>query len=354
VDLRDEEDRHPAAHRLAALRDAEREEAEDRRLLYVAATRAREKLLISAHTKIGKGGGLQVAGWLKRLAPVSGLDEVALDGMPPEPQSQSLDPGIGCRIYPWQESAPRTASPPSPVAEPASQAARAPGPAPIPSRDLVPPLVVPAPPDIDGKQSAREAQPPRRVWRVVPRTQRPRAPAWVLGTLTHAALRHWRFDQGELEPLLRPLALELGVVDPARVHAAIVDTSRLLRRFRAHPLWAELDAAQRWHEVPFSVARATRGAGATAVFGAIDLLCRQGDRWRIVEFKTDRVRSADGARAADAVRAHIRDVGYDAQVRRYLDAVRQQLGVEAEAIWVMLNTSAGIAVVPAPLDPAPR
>jgi hypothetical protein len=106
---------------------------------------------------------------------------------------------------------------------------------------------------VDGKQAARDAEPPRRVWRIVPRTRRQRAPAWVVGTLVHAALRHWRFAEGGLEAFLRPLALEMGLVDPDLVHASVLETTRMLRRFRAHPTWAVLDAAQRWHEVPFSV-----------------------------------------------------------------------------------------------------
>ena len=89
----------PAAHQLAALRGAERDAAEDRRLLYVAATRAREKLLVSAHTRLLKGGGLSTAGWLELLGKVTGLDEVALPEAPAEIQTLVLADDIGCRLY---------------------------------------------------------------------------------------------------------------------------------------------------------------------------------------------------------------------------------------------------------------
>jgi ATP-dependent helicase/nuclease subunit A len=328
IDLRDEENRRPAAHLLAALRDAERDEAEDRRLLYVAATRAREKLLVSAHTRIMKGGGLQTAGWLERLEQVAGLDEVAMAGTPVEPVHLALPSGAGCRIYPWRED--RPAPPPGAprAAHGAAQDLR---------RDLVAPLALaPSSPDVDARLEAPQAQPPRRVWSVVPRAGRPRAPAWVVGTLTHAALRHWRFAEDGLEAFLRPLALEMGIVDPGAVHASIVETARVLRRFRAHPLWAELDAAQRWHEVPFSVMD-----GGQPESGVIDLLCRAGGRYRIAEFKTDRLDTEDD------LRAHIQQEGYDVQMSRYLRAVRQQLDVDAEATWVFLNVGSQIVVVPA-------
>jgi ATP-dependent exoDNAse (exonuclease V) beta subunit len=114
----------------------------------------------------------------------------------------------------------------------------------------------------------------------------------------------------------------------------------MLRRFRRHALWAELDAAQRWHEVPFSVVE-----DGQAVNGVVDLLYQVGDVLKIAEFKTDRLASAD------VLYAHIRDRAYDQQVRCYLRAVHRQLGVEPEAIWVFLNVDNRVAVVPAPLGP---
>ena len=329
VDLRDEENRHPAAYLLAALRDNERDEAEDRRLLYVAATRAREKLLVSAHTKILKGGALHMAGWLGRLGRVAGLDEVPMGGTPVEPMQLTLASGVGCRIYPWHQERRGT----QPDAHHAGRDATRDLP-----RDLVAPLdfaLISA--DVDGKQSAHDAQPPRRVWRVVPRTKSQHGPAWVVGTLVHAALRSWRFAEVGLESFLRPLALEMGVVDPDLVHASVLGAARMLRRFRAHPMWAELDAAQRWHEVPFSVMEDGRPEN-----GVIDLLYRVGGSFKIAEFKTDRI-SAD-----KDLRDHIRKERYDEQVRRYLRAVGLQLGVEAEASWVFLNVDNEVVVMPAP------
>jgi ATP-dependent exoDNAse (exonuclease V) beta subunit len=314
-----DDDRRPATYRLAALRDTERGEAEDRRLLYVAATRARERLLISAHTKVLKGGGLSATGWLKLLGQVAGLDEVAVAGTPVEPQPLPLTRDVGCILYPWHEkpSTSRITGHVSHVAYSVEQ-------------DLVAPLVVPVV-EIDAKL----VRPPRRVWRVVPQTKRARAPAWVVGTLVHAALCHWCFEDRRLEPFLRPFALEMGVVDEAEIHAAVVEAKRLLRRFRAHSVWAEMDAAQRWHEVSFSVVEDGR-----SVNGIVDLLYCAGETYTIAEFKSDEVRAA-----AD-LQPHLRSEAYDEQVRRYARAVGVQLGMDVQASLVFLNVGNDIAVVP--------
>jgi ATP-dependent exoDNAse (exonuclease V) beta subunit len=137
-----------------------------------------------------------------------------------------------------------------------------------------------------------------------------------------------------LHAFLRPFALEMGVVDAAQIRAASAEAWRMLRRLRAHPLWAELDAAQRWHELPFSILE-----GERAVHGVIDLVYRAGDGWRIVEFKTDELRPG-----AD-LGQHIRTMGYDAQVQRYVRALRRQLGAEVEALLVFLNAGRQVVVV---------
>jgi ATP-dependent helicase/nuclease subunit A len=318
-----DDDRRPAAHRLAALRDANRSEAEERRLLYVAVTRAQEKVLVSGHVKVRKGGALSLNGWLELLGREAGLDEVEVTGTPVDPWSLPLAHGIEGTIAPWQERDAAPAAPELTVSPTGSE----------PARDLVAPLVAP-PSGLDPKLRQREAQPPRRVWRVVPRTGRTRAPAWVIGTLVHAALRHWRFDEG-LDAFLRPFALEAGVVDEGEIQAALRAARRIVHRFRGHPLWAEIDAADRRHEVPFSIE-----GEAQAEHGVIDLLYQTGAAWRIVEFKSDRLRSEE------EIPRHIREKGYDEQVQRYVGAFRQQLGAEVEGVLVFLNVGGQVAIVP--------
>ncbi|MBI3360124.1 MAG: UvrD-helicase domain-containing protein, partial [Chloroflexi bacterium] len=72
----------PFSWQLGALFDADREDAEDRRLLYVAVTRAKEKVIVSGHAKVSTAkddpGRLRLSGWLARLALTIGLDEAYL------------------------------------------------------------------------------------------------------------------------------------------------------------------------------------------------------------------------------------------------------------------------------------
>jgi ATP-dependent exoDNAse (exonuclease V) beta subunit len=194
--------------------------------------------------------------------------------------------------------------------------------------DLLEPLI-PTLPVTDEKNRARESDPPQRVWRVVSKTKRPHAPAWLVGRLVHESLRRWRFPDDEFEAFLQPFALEAGLTDPKEIHAAIQEVRRLLERFRAYPLFAELDAAERHHEVPYFLPDDR---------GVMDLLYRTEAGWFIIDFKTDEVRS--DAEALEAIRQN----GYDRQVARYAEAVAAQLQVQAKTRLVFLNVAEEVKV----------
>ena len=291
LDLRDE-DFHSTAWQLASRREDELEDAEDCRLLYVAATRAKDKLLISGHVKARKDGTLSLGGWLGKFSFLETLT----------PDSPLLSDRLSAALYP---SSPADASD-SPARDAASQAD-----SPRES-DLLPPLA-PASPPTDDKTRARESDPPQRVWRIVSQTKRPRAPSWLVGRLVHEALRRWRFD--DLETFLRPFALESGLTDEDEIRAAIHESRRMLERLRAHPLFKELDSAERHHEAPYYSSEGR---------GIIDLLYRTDETWTIIDFKTDEVRTDDEARET------IRRAEYDVQVARYARAIGDQLKARAE------------------------
>jgi len=343
LDVRQDET-HPAMHRLAALRQSAMEEAEDKRLLYVATTRAREKLLVSGHVKLstarGDPGRLLLRGWLARLGEVVGLSEVHLPETPtvPQPLDLNWDGGpLACLLYPPLEELTADFNPVvseiqaamvSPSAAVSTDVSLPP--------DLVAPLVFAAHGDADDKIQDLESDPPPRVWRVVPQAVRPTGPAWVVGTLVHAALRRWRFPDGEgFGEFLLPYALEAGLTDVAEIAGVIAEARRLLVRFQAHPLYAEMVAAERYHEVPYSV---TLDDGPRS--GIIDLLYRTDGRWTVAEFKTDRLK--DEAE----MRVRICEEKYDEQVRGYVEAVTQQLGEQPRALLVFLNVGRQVRIVP--------
>jgi len=269
---------HPAASpfmfRLAQARNRDREDAETRRLLYVAATRAREKLLISGHAKISTCQGqnsLRLEGWLRALGEVVGLDEIKL------PESRR-NPPTGA--LPWNDHAARldlyTTS--EPLSTPTPIAPSNPNPDPLPPLDLVPPLV-PSPlrPLADSR--------PRPLHRTVRKTKRGYAPHWLIGDLVHRALQLWRFpDDPALPAILETFARENGLVAADEIRFAVDQALRHLGRFQKHPLFQKLDRSQRLHEWPYAVT--IDGQPET---GVIDLLARAAAdaHWEIYDFKTD-------------------------------------------------------------------
>jgi ATP-dependent helicase/nuclease subunit A len=341
LDLQDREsDGRPAHHRLAALRQAAMEEAESKRLLYVAATRAKEKLLISGHARRKKDGALTLGGWLAWLGEQVGLSAARLDAQPTSSQPISLpwpDGDLTCVVHPplpapLSSEEARSAA----LLESGERPGRAEAmesTAPFPP-DLVAPIHVPPSGDADEKTRQREQEPPARVWRIVPHG-RQRAPAWVVGQLTHAALAHWRFpEQPDFEVFLFPYALEAGLTDHGEITAAMSEARRLLARFQQHPLYAELNTAERHHELPYSVELA-EGPHS----GIIDLLYRTDGRWTVVEFKTDRLRKVDD------LEAHITEKKYDRQTERYVEAVNYLLGERPCALLVFLNVGRQVRVI---------
>ncbi len=85
----------------------------------------------------------------------------------------------------------------------------------------------------------------------------------------------------------------------------------MLKRFQTHALYAEIEKADRMHEVPYALPGDS---------GVIDLLYRSGGVWTIVDFKTDEVRSIE------EMLATIEREQYAEQVQRYSAALAPQIG----------------------------
>ena len=322
--LKDDQAR-PVAWQLASLEDAAREQAEDKRLLYVAATRAREKLIVSGHAKATKSGQLSLRGWLRDLGQVIQLDQVQLDGELAAPRRLDVavpeEAGpLDCILHPFAAPTPPKVSMSATVPQPVQAEA-------LP--DLVAPLEPPDQEVADEKIRQRESDPPQRVWRVVSQAKRPTGPAWVVGKLVHEALRHWRFPDAGFDTFIQPFALEAGLTDPTEIRATIQEVRRLLQRFRAHPLYAEIESAECYHEVPY-ISPGDRGV--------IDLLYRNAAGWCLVDFKTDRVRTEDEAHRT------IEQEGYDQQVQRYAEAATAQLGQRPKTLILFLHVGGKVIV----------
>ncbi|MEW5959449.1 MAG: UvrD-helicase domain-containing protein [Chloroflexota bacterium] len=325
----------PAAAQLAAWRETEQEAAEERRLLYVAATRAMEKFIVSGSARLSTAranpGRLLLSGWLAQLAEVVGLSETQLPEMPTTTQIIPLtweDGAATCTIYPPLSGEPGPSTEARTEGQPETAVSERP--------DLLASLTVTPSAELDEKLKARESDPPPRVWRVVPPTQYD-VPAWVVGSLTHVALRYWRFPDGEnWADFLSPFALEAGLSDEHSIDIALKRVSGLLSRFQAHPLYSQLSTAERHHELPYSLRLNDQTQS-----GIIDLLFRSAPDapWTIAEFKTDRL-----AENVD-LKTYAQQKGYIQQVEAYQQAVTQQLGTSPEALLIFLNVAQSVQVL---------
>lgn len=327
---RKEGDDRAAAYQLARQLEDGKEAAELNRLLYVAATRAGQKLLINGCISLADSGRPgRLTGWLRQIAGVIGLDQCDLghyDEAGDRPLLFDLRLGeteVALTVY-----EPRY---------PALPAARSLRPAPEPTGDFIPPPLL-APLPGQAASSPAPAERPQRVWQVVPAAGRPEAPApaWVVGALVHEALALWRFPGPGFDGWLGARAREHGLADPALLGDAAAETRRLLQRFHQHPLHQEIETAERrWHELPYYLEHQGQ-----LEQGVIDVLFVRAGRWTVVDFKSDHFQDAAGLERLLAA------TDYLAQARRYAAAVRQLAGQPPTILLCLLNGPDGVVVRP--------
>jgi ATP-dependent exoDNAse (exonuclease V) beta subunit len=309
--LKDEERNDPAIYKLGSWLESTQEEAESRRLLYVAATRARDKLIINGTVTVQKSGKLsRLRGWLELLA--SSLNMADLDtGIDPDGnRAVPLDLPRGRAIiyepgWTWQK----------PLRKPNIK----PGQSSTPDRSMLNPL--------DEGSPTCEPDLPPRVWQVVPTAERPRAPAWVIGALVHEALAQWRRPDATFEDWATNRARNFGLTDLRQLANAASRSKRLLTRFQTSSLYQLMtNADQRLHEVPyhFTIEDEIKS-------GYIDALCRHNDQWTIIEFKTDEIRDDD---AFDHL---TRKHKYLDQLQQYHAAVEHLLNIRPDVFLCMLD-----------------
>ncbi|MFP3853711.1 MAG: UvrD-helicase domain-containing protein [Anaerolineales bacterium] len=302
--------------RVARALEQSQEQAEEARLLYVALTRAREKLLISGHGRLGARGVL-VYGWLEEVLATAGVETESL-------QSGAAEHGHFRLIV----------SDEVPEFEPYR-----PEPSQVEVEEAHP---IPLFPSLEPKQAETTDEgydePLARGWRA---SGRRRPPAAVVGVLVHRAIERWRFPPDEaLDELLRVSAIGEGLVDEAPRRAALSIAKELLSRFQSHSLHGEVAASvQRYHEVPYTY---SRGLGAPDS-GTIDLLYRGDNGWHLLDFKTDELHGPEDLE--EAMKRH------DRQIRRYWHAAQRLLKEPVEARVVFLDYDGEVRVAPLPQVP---
>ena len=322
--IKDQEtDELAAVYRLARARQADQGSAEEDRLLYVAATRAREELLVSGTLGGIKKNGTpyKLSGWLRQLGRPLGLHEleVAYDDE-------------GATLHHWDLQVDGTHADCF-IYEPnhalhASQDRRVCSDAPVDPIPLPPPLLAPVAeqllPSIERKRCTV-------IRRAVPERETTTAPAWIVGKLVHEALAGWNLPQNRNDPgfrrWLHARARAAGLVTEGSIAHALRRAIRVLLRFQEHPLFEEIAGAERrLHELPYALA-----GNDGPETGKLDLLYRSQGMWTIVEFKTDEVSSEMDFRDL------LRREDYEAQVRRYAGAAETLLGSRPRCLLWMLD-----------------
>ena len=317
----------PAIYRLAKMKDELQEAAERDRLLYVAATRAEELLILNGCIKLKKSGQPgRLGGWLKQLAPHVGLEEERLEHDEQGQRVLRMSLTVGSRPLDGFLYEPGVSTP---TVDPTE--------APAQTKDVAwsPQLVRSLTDATDGEEEVQEEH-GRRVWRVVSHGKRVHAPSWVVGSLVHEALAVWRFPDGDNGFLqwIDARARHYGLAGDALLRDAKRRTASLLRRLQEIDLYGDIQGAdRRLHEVPYTLSRDGR-----LEEGAIDLLYRRGGRWTVVDFKTDRVRNEA------EMEWIIRDKGYRMQLERYAQAVEQLLGKRPQARLCFLDVGGNVVV----------
>jgi ATP-dependent helicase/nuclease subunit A len=139
---------------------------------------------------------------------------------------------------------------------------------------------------------------------VVPKTTSHRADAGVAwGSLVHGLLEHAMRHKAATREDLRRLAQWLTVEEPQLRPLTDQAVDTVLAVVASDELAAARATAECHEEVPFAV-RAPEFPGMHVVTGSIDLVHRDDDGWRVVDYKTDVDRGVAALKYAEQVRRY--------------------------------------------------
>lgn len=306
----------PLIYKLAERLDRQQSMAEETRILYVAATRARERLILSGHLSLQRGA-YAANGWMKSFLELLDLSPEELGANPGQVQKASLPDGSEVLVSVAADEEFRVARDTPSEVWPSSK-----------SKTIYTPIGVD---DMGRFDDFLELE---RDWRATGTRQH--APAVVVGAMVHEIIRRWSFP-GTAARLntLNVLALEAGLIDADQRRRAVDEAEKLLMRVQEHPILTEIEGAdERYHELPYSRPHPSW----TVDSGRIDLLYKVNGEWRIVDFKTDELRDDE------AVQKAVEE--YRPQMNRYREAVQQLLHIQPVTSICFLDALGGIRLVP--------
>ena len=316
------------ARRLVCEQRSREEKAESVRLLYVAATRARDHLVVSGSLQ---GSGARSGTWLRWIAEQTGLDLghpepfagvgvlTSPDEIPVYGPDHGLGPGELLERYREAEAALGSQGPPPALLEPIPSAPPLPSFAPTAlerylacpsSYFLTEVLGVP-----QGGKLSEEMPEPARIFRGG-------GLSLVTGTVAHRLFEEIAAITlgGERDAIERYLSEE-EVADGRQREEIIESVRAMAAAFRASPFGRRvLAAAEHYSELPFVVP-----IGRGIVSGKIDLLYRDAGRWEILDYKTDDI---------DEAGLPARCARYEPQLLLYSLAAGKLLGCPPPDAWL--------------------
>ncbi|MCC6801549.1 MAG: UvrD-helicase domain-containing protein [Anaerolineae bacterium] len=333
---------HRRAENLARLR----EEAEKKRLFYVAATRAQDCLIVSGQVTCRDDTPLATKGWLGWLLPALELSELAPQAQDvryewgsvrvdfPEPLGDADE--IADAALDWDDIAFAAESPPLLGAVPGDAAA--------PARSLTATQIA----DLGSAAAATPSEARRffaERWR---RSVLHDAPAritlaggasWAqVGEIVHQVVRRaLPPDDASLRAVLRRCAWESGLVGADENYWAVENAFDLLRRIRRSDVFRVISQARQvYREVPF-----VYQSGERTIHGVIDLLLQnQSGQWIVVDYKTAWL---EASVTEAMLREHVRR--YHVQMGVYAAAVRELVGL-APIVYIYYIRYAMTVMIP--------
>ncbi|MBP8998362.1 MAG: UvrD-helicase domain-containing protein [Anaerolineaceae bacterium] len=309
-------DQPPMLYKLARELDRDQESCEDLRLLYVALTRARSKLLISTHCKMNEKGEIKLDQWAKELVGTTGVQSTEFVEAESKPFEFQMTQEHPLRVWCTFSDIPLPMiDVPVSVKDLATQS------------DLIP-LYQP----VEGFLAETTEEVKGNTWQVTWHVED--VPGNVLGSMVHKAIQRWLFPSDlRLTALLEMVTINAGLTSERQRLNATDRATELLARLRRQPIWEEINSAQdRYSELPYTYTVAGRMENRV-----IDLLYQNSNGWQLIDFKTDPI-------LTHSYKDELVQV-YAPQVKQYADVVESKLGHPVQARICFLDNQSNVELV---------